>query len=496
MRGSFLSEQRSSKLFLFERKSYKKKQKPFRFIDGAKSSCIPFDVLLSCLSHGRRTQKLPSAEPVAVSLCVKITFGVSFQFAMGVHKPLTPGEVPSLRGGEGFALSVASVPALPKGEPYEMFTLGFFKKSSKNIRHKSQVEFINMVTRTEKGSVCMNSNLPIPYEPMDIPYIRPHRAEKKKSRRRFAALFTATIFFMGLVFSYRFLPEEWKGFFGISVETTDESTTPEETTTENTQPEETNAPRDIYEWRCELPYGAVPIKPADRSAYELLLYAENKTNAVLEAITPYFPKKGSGEISVLVVNTHSYESYAEEGALYYTDSAFATSGEAEKRVSEVAKTLCKTLSENGIGAVFVDCMAESSFGSYQNAQRLLELALEKYPEVTLVIDIHRAILQETTGDMIRPITEIAGEIAAQARIVLGTDANFERNAAVSRAVYDILNLRYERLMMPLSVESGTFLQKLSVPVLTFEIGSAGNSVSEACYTAELLAQVMADCMLS
>ena len=106
------------KLFLFERKSYKKKQKPFRFIDGADSFGIPFDVLFSRLSHGVRTQKLPSAESVAVSLCVKMTFSVSFQFAPGVHKPLTLGEVPSLRGGEGFALSVASAPALPKGEPF------------------------------------------------------------------------------------------------------------------------------------------------------------------------------------------------------------------------------------------------------------------------------------------------------------------------------------------------------------------------------------------
>ena len=112
------------KLFLFERKSYKKKQKPFRFIDGAKSSGIPFDVLFSCLSHGRRTQKLPSSKSVAVSLCDEITFDTDFQFAPGVHKPLTSGEVPSFRGGEGFALSVASAPALPKGEPFEMFISG------------------------------------------------------------------------------------------------------------------------------------------------------------------------------------------------------------------------------------------------------------------------------------------------------------------------------------------------------------------------------------
>ena len=112
------------KLFLFERKSYKKKQKPFRFIDGAESFGIPFDVLFSRLSHGVRTQKPARSESVAVSLCVKMTFGVSFQFAPGVHKPLTPGEVPSFRGGEGFALSVASAPALPKGEPCEMFISG------------------------------------------------------------------------------------------------------------------------------------------------------------------------------------------------------------------------------------------------------------------------------------------------------------------------------------------------------------------------------------
>ena len=35
---------------------------------------IPFDVLSSCLSHGRRTQKLPSVASVTVSLCAEITF--------------------------------------------------------------------------------------------------------------------------------------------------------------------------------------------------------------------------------------------------------------------------------------------------------------------------------------------------------------------------------------------------------------------------------------
>ena len=115
---------RDLQLFLFERKSYKKKQKPFRFIDGADSFGIPFDVLFSRLSHGVRTQKPARSESVAVSLCAKMTFGISFQFASDVHKPLTPGEVPSFRGGEGFALSVAFAPALPKGEPFVALIFG------------------------------------------------------------------------------------------------------------------------------------------------------------------------------------------------------------------------------------------------------------------------------------------------------------------------------------------------------------------------------------
>lgn len=46
-----------SKLFLFERKSYKKKQKTCRFIACAESFGIPFDVLFSRLSHGVSKQK-------------------------------------------------------------------------------------------------------------------------------------------------------------------------------------------------------------------------------------------------------------------------------------------------------------------------------------------------------------------------------------------------------------------------------------------------------
>ena len=137
---------------------------------------------------------------------------------------------------------------------------------------------------------------------------------------------------------------------------------------------------------------------------------------------------------------------------------------------------------------------DSSFGSYQNAQALAEIALEDHPEAVLVIDIHRAVMTSDTGALVRPITEIEDEILAQVRILLGSEANFEKNAATALSLYGALNLRYESLAMPLSVSESVLLQKLAVPVLTLEIGSAGNSVLEAERTAVLLAQMIAEMM--
>ena len=347
----------------------------------------------------------------------------------------------------------------------------------------------------------MNPNLPMSFESSAVPYIRPHQKEKKASARRFWVLGLVVLLLVGVVLTAHFLPEDMKNnVFGwllggdISDETTTGDTTTEHSTTDGTTalPAETE---DIYSWQCELPQGATAILPTDRSANTLGIFAENPTDAILEEIQPSFPKKGAGEISVIIVNTHSFESYAEEDALYYTDAAFASNGAENVRVSAVAEALCAELNQNGIGAVFVDCMAQSSFGSYKNAQKLAELALADYPEAVLVVDIHRAVLTDDAGALLRPITKIAEEITAQARILLGTGANLEKNAATALAFYETLNLRYGSLMMPLSVSENALLQKLSVPVLTLEIGSAGNSVSEAKAAAVALAKVMAELLL-
>ena len=131
------------KLFLFERKSYKKKQKPFRFIDGADSFGIPFDVLFRCLSHGRRTQKLPRSKSVAVSLCAEIIFGTDFGTAMNV--------LPSMKNPQFFPISGCSAVAFAVTQKH----LSGSRSGFAEVSHIGQTEhlrfFSSFSVRTEKN---------------------------------------------------------------------------------------------------------------------------------------------------------------------------------------------------------------------------------------------------------------------------------------------------------------------------------------------------------
>ncbi len=334
----------------------------------------------------------------------------------------------------------------------------------------------------------MNSNLPIPIEPQTVPYVRPHDEKKRRARRLTCTLgILAAAVCMVIACICLSSDDGFFGFLPSADETTSEETTAETTTAPT-------LPTDIYNWSAELPQGATAILPRDLSANTVGLFADNPTDAVLESVMPAFPKKAKDGISVLIVNTHAFESYAREGMLYYTDTAFSSNAAQDHRISAAAHALCEALNENGIGAIFVDCMTESAFGSYQNAKKMVELTLEDHPEIVLILDLHRGILTDETGALLRPITQISDAVTAQIRILLGTGGNWETHASAALSFYETANLTYSSLMMPLTVSENTFLQTCSVPVLTLEIGTAGNTVAEALVSAEMLANVLNETM--
>lgn len=330
------------------------------------------------------------------------------------------------------------------------------------------------------------------------PYVRPRTYSRRRVGRGAGFLVAVVLMLLGAIALYRCMPGSVKAplhawlFGGNSDDGTQNGTTTAVSTTP--APEETTV--DIYQWKCDLPQGATAILPVDRCANTLGIFMKNPTDAVPESVVAEFVRAETGKISVLILNTHSYEAYSEEGALYFDDPSYASDTGENRNVGAVCRLLADALNENGIGAVFVDCMAESGLGSYRNAMRMAELSLEEYPDVRLVIDVHRGVLRDATGAVLRPITARFGETLAQMKLIVGADASFEQNIAAALALFAKASLVNGEWLMPTEIQNGALLQTLSIPVVTVEIGTCGNYVSEAQRSAALLAEVIAELMLT
>ncbi len=345
----------------------------------------------------------------------------------------------------------------------------------------------------------MTNRYPIPMDEefSSSPYIRPRERSKRRRSRIPLLLGIVFLFLIVVLAAYRALPDDVKKpldswLFGAEPGTSSASTT--DTTTETAGQPSQETTNDIYQWECELPSGAIAILPVDRSANKQGIFLENPTDAVPEAVMPEFVRAVSGGVSVLILNTHSFESYSEPESLYFTDSSYASDNDASRNMAAVCRLFADALNENGIGTVFVDCMAESGLGSYRNAARMAELALEEYPDVCLIIDIHRGVLTDETGAVLRPVTQRFGQVLAQVKLIVGARASFETNMAVALALFEAVSAEHRALMMPTAITDGSLLQELPVPVLTLEIGTCGNDVSEAGHSAQLVAGIIAQLM--
>lgn len=313
-----------------------------------------------------------------------------------------------------------------------------------------------------------------------------------RSLTRFLALFLAAVLLVALVFClgklgvFSFLG----AWFGAPSETTGD-------TTEDTTPAETTT--SLYDFDYgKLSEGAFAIVPCDLSARAAGVLFDNRTDYVPEAIVPRALSTVAGDkVTVLVVNTHPYEAYSAEGSYEYTDGSYVNSEDREKTVAAVADAFIASLAKSGVKAAYVEVSTTSGRNSYTAAYEALTAALAEYPDVMYIVDIHRDILLDEDGDMLRPVTYGADGPMAQMRLVVGTNADgaayedWENGAAASLFLAEGMTAAYPSLMMPTEISTSRLNQHLPVTVFTAEIGACGNRLDEAVRTAEAFGAVFA-----
>ncbi len=207
----------------------------------------------------------------------------------------------------------------------------------------------------------------------------------------------------------------------------------------------------------------------------------------------------SDEPQVLIVHTHTTESYEPYSRSYY-DASFPTrTRDAEHNMIAVGEVLAETLAEHGISVLHDGTVHDhpSYTGSYDRSEATIRAALEEYPSIKVVIDLHRDAMAEADGTRIAPVTQIDGRTAAQFMIIAGCDdgrfnmPDYMENYKLAALFQNFAGAMYPGLARAVLFDYRNYNQHVTTGSLLIEVGSHANSLDEALYCAELLGNSMA-----
>lgn len=211
------------------------------------------------------------------------------------------------------------------------------------------------------------------------------------------------------------------------------------------------------------------------------------------------------EYTVLIVHTHGTEAYTPDGVLSDDpDDPYSTrSSDNTENVVSVGAVMAEIFEKNGIKTLHCDIALDTTVDDYKNAytasKKIIKDALDEHPSIKYVFDVHRDGLLLSSGEKAKVICEVDGKLAAQVMCVVGTDSlgddheNWEENLSFALLLQRTLEEKYTDLCRPSNIKKSTYNQQYTPYSLLLEMGTDGNTLEEAQYTAEIVAKEL--CLL-
>lgn len=237
-----------------------------------------------------------------------------------------------------------------------------------------------------------------------------------------------------------------------------------------------------------LPQGEVPPTSigADDRGSELMLSSDKEGIARWQAYQAELAES-VGKVQVAVYSTHSSESYT------------AHSGEPKVYgklggVYRASNALADELAAAGIGAVVDETIHDwpDWNKSYANSLTTAESLLATYPNLRLLIDMHR----DAGVNRKNSVTTVNGKSAAKIMLVCGSNKrynhpNWQENEEFMNKIAEKCEEMYPSLLRRVSVQSGRYNQHIFNRAILVEMGTTENTIDEVEYSARLLADVLA-----
>ena len=197
--------------------------------------------------------------------------------------------------------------------------------------------------------------------------------------------------------------------------------------------------------------------------------------------------------TVLILHTHATESYTQtEDASYRESSAYRTLDTAYNMVS-VGDHLASLLEAGGIRVLHDPTLHDypEYTGAYYRSEDTIKSYLEEYPEIFLVLDLHRDSAADGYGGELDTSATVHGQESAQLMFLMGTDYDtWRENMNLAVKLTAQLEKNHPGITRGILTRNDDYNQYLTPGTLLVEVGGAGNTQKEAFQAMQALAEAI------
>lgn len=205
----------------------------------------------------------------------------------------------------------------------------------------------------------------------------------------------------------------------------------------------------------------------------------------------------SDEPQVLIMHTHTSESYEPYDKDWYDALYTSRSLDPDNSVVAVGEAIAQQLSEGGISVIH-DCTVYDVpyTGAYTRSLEGVTELLTRYPSIKAVFDIHRDAVEYADGTRVSTVSEIDGKKAAQFMVICAADdgnygvPDYIDNFHFACEIQQEAEKLFPTLTRPVLFQYCQYNQQVSKGALLIEVGSHGNTVEQAVYTGELIGKAL------
>lgn len=206
---------------------------------------------------------------------------------------------------------------------------------------------------------------------------------------------------------------------------------------------------------------------------------------------------------ILILHTHGSEAYTPAGLDRYEANDAGRTEDLRCNVIRVGDELTELLESQGLRVLHDREIYDypSYTGSYARSEEAAERILAEYPEIAVIIDLHRDAIG-ADGVVYKTMAEEEGTVASQIMLLVGSDESglehpgWRSNLALALYLQAAVTRLHPTLMRPVSLVPQRYNQHLTGGSLILEVGCSGNTLQEALAAVRLFAEAAGPALLA